>query len=405
MFKFLFDLDPRLFERYQTLERNVRAESDSFYDSYLALLEHLVRYICSELEISENERESCGNLLGKPALKAYMLSIGVEDNTYEKLKDYTRKINKHKHSNQNTATMEQVLNYLAVLHAFGGKYAQSREITVTPFDSRYYLELFGSYERDSKELKGEMKNVDSRLDSIEQMLGEMKSNKGSEPQVVIHKTTEDLRRELIDFVKKSEQHFHYYGKHEDFLSEKRVVRIMALITSVLLLISSLFTLIGADGFDLGIWLRFLWIILCLIIVINVSLVGFKAESWKFLSRTYDDVDIGADMIARKTLKKKWSYRWIPKIVVVCSIWDILIVITECTLPVLIILALVFEVAFIVCMFVTLTKCYDFFDSYMVLCFTGFNQRFEEVTVVYDELTQRWYTENEFAERFSAMYEK
>ena len=39
MFSFLKDLDYRLFERYRTLERNIKSASNSFYDSYLDLQE------------------------------------------------------------------------------------------------------------------------------------------------------------------------------------------------------------------------------------------------------------------------------------------------------------------------------------------------------------------------------
>lgn len=37
MFEFLKQLDERLYVRYQTLERNIKAASNSFYDSFLDL--------------------------------------------------------------------------------------------------------------------------------------------------------------------------------------------------------------------------------------------------------------------------------------------------------------------------------------------------------------------------------
>ena len=45
MFGFLKDLDYRLFERYRTLERNIKSASNSFYDSYLDLQEQFLRIV------------------------------------------------------------------------------------------------------------------------------------------------------------------------------------------------------------------------------------------------------------------------------------------------------------------------------------------------------------------------
>ena len=45
MFSFLKELDYRLFERYRTLERNIKSASNSFYDSYLDLQEQFLRIV------------------------------------------------------------------------------------------------------------------------------------------------------------------------------------------------------------------------------------------------------------------------------------------------------------------------------------------------------------------------
>ena len=40
MFGFLDRIDHNLYESYMTLERNIKARGNSFYDSYLDLQEH-----------------------------------------------------------------------------------------------------------------------------------------------------------------------------------------------------------------------------------------------------------------------------------------------------------------------------------------------------------------------------
>ena len=59
MFSFLKDLDYRLFERYRTLERNIKSASNSFYDSYLDLQEQFLRIVLENegVEILEYGKE------------------------------------------------------------------------------------------------------------------------------------------------------------------------------------------------------------------------------------------------------------------------------------------------------------------------------------------------------------
>ena len=43
MFKHLHEIDYKLYERYLTLEKNIKAASNSFYDAYLDLQEQFVK--------------------------------------------------------------------------------------------------------------------------------------------------------------------------------------------------------------------------------------------------------------------------------------------------------------------------------------------------------------------------
>ena len=45
MFKFLQEMDGKLHQRYLTLERNIKAGSNSFYDAYLDLMQSLLKSI------------------------------------------------------------------------------------------------------------------------------------------------------------------------------------------------------------------------------------------------------------------------------------------------------------------------------------------------------------------------
>ena len=58
MFEFLKQLDERLYVRYQTLERNIKAASNSFYDSFLDLQEQFIKFVIARFDIDASVRET-----------------------------------------------------------------------------------------------------------------------------------------------------------------------------------------------------------------------------------------------------------------------------------------------------------------------------------------------------------
>ena len=48
MFEYLQQIDNRIYDRYLTLEKNIKAASNSFYDSFLDLQENFLKYVLCE---------------------------------------------------------------------------------------------------------------------------------------------------------------------------------------------------------------------------------------------------------------------------------------------------------------------------------------------------------------------
>ena len=65
MFRHLLEIDERLYERYLTVEKNIKSASNSFYDSYLDLQEQLVKWIVVECSYEIKLQETCGAILKK----------------------------------------------------------------------------------------------------------------------------------------------------------------------------------------------------------------------------------------------------------------------------------------------------------------------------------------------------
>lgn len=98
MFEFLKQLDERLYVRYQTLERNIKAASNSFYDSFLDLQEQFIKFVIAQFDIDASVRETCGALLKRDDVSAvFKGQLHIDDYTFNKMKDivHARKLMTH----------------------------------------------------------------------------------------------------------------------------------------------------------------------------------------------------------------------------------------------------------------------------------------------------------------------
>ena len=170
MFKFLQEIDGKLHQRYLTIERNIKAGSNSFYDSYLDLQEQFVKLVAMDCEIEFGVRDSVGQLLRNATLKTYFLeTLGVEEYTYNKMQDYTLKVNEHKHKGEKNIQVETIVNYMRVVFDATSAYARKKGVGVGEFDGNYFIEIFGCLERENVNLKAEMGSLKEELAvSVEQ---------------------------------------------------------------------------------------------------------------------------------------------------------------------------------------------------------------------------------------------
>lgn len=164
MFKFLQEIDGKLYQRYLTIERNVKAGSNSFYDSYLDLQEQFVKLVAMDCGIEFGVRDSVGQLLRNATLKTYFLeTLGVEEYTYNKMQDYTLKVNEHKHKGEKNIQVETIVNYMRVIFDATSAYARKKGVGVGEFDGNYFIEIFGCLERENAKLKSEMGSLKEEL--------------------------------------------------------------------------------------------------------------------------------------------------------------------------------------------------------------------------------------------------
>ncbi len=173
-----------LTNRYLTLERNIKSKSNSFYDSYLDLLEATIKYILDEQNIEYDDSRTCGHLVKNEKLIVSFLKVTLklDDFTYNKIGDYIKKCNDHKHKKEKWLGIDSVINYLKVYYDFINYYIDYIKGIRINFDANYYNEIFGETERLNNEYKTEVARLKEELqDSIY-------SNKLSEQDLLLYKS-------------------------------------------------------------------------------------------------------------------------------------------------------------------------------------------------------------------------
>ena len=165
MYEYLKELDEGINERYLTAMRNVRSASNSFYDSYLDLLEETLKAIADKYDCVYDERLTCGQLVKKSEMREILLNtIGVSEKTYGKFSDYSQKINRHKHHLEKKVSVDAIINYMKVYDELISRFASKLGFPApAPLDVNYLVEQFGRSEKENKRLKEEAESLREEL--------------------------------------------------------------------------------------------------------------------------------------------------------------------------------------------------------------------------------------------------
>lgn len=150
--------------RFNTLERNIKSKSNSFYDSYLDLLEATIKYFLDENNIIYDDSRTCGYLVKVESIKFFLLNVvKLDDYTYNKLTDYIKKCNDHKHKKEKNLGIDSIINYLKVYFDLVNYYKDFINDAKIEFDANYFLSIYGETERLNNEYKDEVLKLKNEL--------------------------------------------------------------------------------------------------------------------------------------------------------------------------------------------------------------------------------------------------
>ncbi len=153
-----------LTNRYNTLERNIKSKSNSFYDSYLDLLEATIKYILDEQSIEYDDSRTCGYLVKEDSIKSFLKeTINLDDYTYNKLPDYIKKCNDHKHKKEKNLGIDSIINYLKVYYDLVNYYIDYINGSKIEYNAEYFTSIYGETERLNNEYKEEVLKLKEEL--------------------------------------------------------------------------------------------------------------------------------------------------------------------------------------------------------------------------------------------------
>ena len=174
--------------RYNTVERNIKSKSNSFYDSYLDLLEATIKHILDENNIEYDNSRTCGYLIRDEYIKSFFLYLlKLDDYTYNKIPDYIKKCNDHKHKKEKYVSIEAVINYLKVYFDLINYYSLYKNLGYYNFDASYYESIFGETERLNEKYRDEVSKLKKELDLL------YESDKLSKKDIDLYKSIIDRK--------------------------------------------------------------------------------------------------------------------------------------------------------------------------------------------------------------------
>lgn len=141
-------LNESITNRFTTLLVNIKSKSNSFYDSYLDLLESTIKYFLDENSVYYDDSRTCGFLVKEESVKLFLVEkLKLDDYTYNKLPDYIKKCNDHKHKKEKHLEIESVINYLKVYFSLINYFNVYMGLDSIKFDAEYFSSIYGETER------------------------------------------------------------------------------------------------------------------------------------------------------------------------------------------------------------------------------------------------------------------
>lgn len=158
---------PAVMGRMETLIKNVKARSNSFYDSYLDLQEAFVREVLKTSNYTLDESKNSGYLLHGAEVKDYLFSqFGIGPELVEKLHDHTLKANRHKHAKEKTVSLDSVNAFMEPFYVFSRQCAGMTSVGQFAYDPAYFAAIYDALAKENNSLRQQISQLMSEAETL-----------------------------------------------------------------------------------------------------------------------------------------------------------------------------------------------------------------------------------------------
>lgn len=418
MLDFLNYFGNKVVGRYKTVESNVRNRSNSFYDSFLDLLEDTVKAILMNEDIGYEGR-TCGEILREPDVNNYFKhKINIDGGVYSKVSDYIKKINEHKHHNEKYLNVDTVVNYMNAYYEFVVPYLLAKNIEVKQFNESYFRAIYGITLERSKQLEdvsqkfdditsttnAKLDEHDDRIAALEQWTQEFNKRQFtpiSEPAKNVPTNKPSDKEVMHWFFKNSKKSWKWLGSQKEFDKCKVLTIFSHLLLLLLGFSSSIITSVSVKIYTTFTFFENIWLIFGIFLLIYALKADIKYESSKLArnnSYRYKQDQFGLwNPGKEKGLFK--AFRWIGMISTICNIAYIWILASKISW-----LATIFEVLFLGAIIFSFIMNASLFSGYDIIYLQGKNMKgTENITLVWDPLFKKLMPEEEYKKKIPEEY--
>ncbi len=389
MFEYLQQIDDKIYDRYLTLERNIKAASNSFYDSYLDLQEDFLKTIIGKNSIAVTSHESCGALLKRHDVKdLFLKKYGLDPYAYDKMGDYAKKANEHKHRKEKNIEVDTIVNYMHVFYDVSSCCAIAENLTVPRFDGKYFKDIYGCMDKIDERLDGLEAGQQAILETMNKWEREKQSGQAG---VNSHQNDgQSLKR----FIANAEKKYNWFGTKEQFKKDKTILICIQIALIAVGLFSTLISLVCLKTYSTFTLFENI-VLLQMIILLQYTLKSKKMYADYDMAKYTSDIFIlDGDGIWRDNNKEKKRYKWFRRISYVAVVFNIICIWTLGS-GVIRIFATVFELAFLGLTIASVFIRINLYCMYNAIFISGLNASGTSVTLVHDVSQNKLYTLEEY----------
>lgn len=362
MSNILFNED--ISKRYLTLESNIKSKSNSFYDSYLDLLETTIKYFLDENSVWYDNSKTCGHIIKDEQTRIFLLNaIKLDEHTFDKLIDYIKKCNDHKHKKEKTLKIDGVINFLEVYFNLINSYLVFKNAEAIAFSPSYYISIFNEVGKINNQLTEQYEllakrtiDIENKVDTILNSLNETPKDSKKE------KIKDQPNPPIYNLLRNADKFYFWEGAKKSFFVKKLIICILYICVFTIGVVSTILTTKKANLYTTFTFFENLWLFFSVFYIIHFLSLKHKMSHEKFAEHLNEKFQLDQFNCWKRTFEEKKRYKVFRIISHVCCFLNAFYLIF-CIKGSISIAPIIFEILFFILSLLLAIFVTNFNDNY------------------------------------------